>query len=203
MADLIIREEDGWLEISDLVRDTHAEFKKELWGYAAAGDVGRAQNLLDMELGSDLEDLIGMDGIESIRMVAVPDDRVGDLLRVWIKRQDSVDPAPPEGGAEEARVVDIERELDRVRTIHGPLKAPERTRLRAVLYQPTEKTWDDAYTIVVGADRWTTLWQAVIAVDPTFPQRGPTTTTRGKTLKRWAKIPSQETLLKALRYATH
>lgn len=110
---------------------------------------------------------------------------------------------PPEGEAAEASLVDIERELDLARNMLGPLKPRERTRVRAVLYQPTEETWDDAHGIIVGGDGWMTLWQAVIAVDPTFPRVGPSTDVRGRVVERWKRVPSQELLLAALRYATH
>lgn len=109
----------------------------------------------------------------------------------------------PEGGEQNARPVEIERELDLARNMFGHLKPRERTRLRAVLYQPTEQTWDDAYSIIVGADGWMTLWQAVLAVDPSFPKVGPSTDVRGRRVSRWKKIPDQETLVTALRYATH
>jgi len=110
---------------------------------------------------------------------------------------------PPEGGATEARPVDIEMELDLARNMFGKLKPQYRTMLRAVLYHPSEETWDDARGIIVGADGWMTLWQAVIAVDPTFPKVGPATDARGRVVERWRRIPSQELLLAALKYATH
>lgn len=115
-----------------------------------------------------------------------------------------IDAGPaPEGEAAEARPIDVERDLDLARNLFGRLAPTERTRLRAVLYQPTEDTWDDAYSVIVGADRWMTLWQAMIAVDPTFPRVGPSTDARGRKTSRWKKVPSQEALLAALRYATH
>lgn len=115
-----------------------------------------------------------------------------------------IDAGPgPEGEAETARQVDIERELDMARNMFGKLRPDLKTRLRAVLYQPTEETWDNAHTIIVGADGWTTLWQAVLRVDPTFPRSGPAHDSRGRLVSRWAKVPSQETLIRALRFATH
>jgi hypothetical protein len=109
----------------------------------------------------------------------------------------------PEGEALTAHPVDIERELEMARNMFGKLRPDIKTRLRAVLYQPTEETWEDAKGIIIGADRFTTLWQAVIAVDPSFPRTGQVTDARGRVVERWKKIPSQETLIKALRYATH
>lgn len=109
---------------------------------------------------------------------------------------------PPTGEASTARQVDIERELARSVNLWGRLTAPIKTRLRAAVYQPTEETWNNAYSIIVGSDGWMTLWQAVIAVDPTFPRSGPATDARGRQVERWEKVPSQETLIRALRYAT-
>ncbi len=109
----------------------------------------------------------------------------------------------PEGAAVVAVPVDIEMELELARNLYGRLKPRERTRLRALIYQPSEKTWDEAHSIIVGGDGWMTLWQAVIAVDATFPKVGPATDIRGRRVSRWERIPSQELLVAALRYATH
>jgi hypothetical protein len=115
-----------------------------------------------------------------------------------------IDAGPgPEGEAQSASPIDIERELDMARNVFGKLRPDLKTRLRAAFYQPTEETWDNAYSIIIGANGWTTLWQAVIAVDPTFPRSGPAHDSRGRLVSRWAKVPSQETLVRALRFATH
>lgn len=144
------------------------------------------------------------------------DPEVKEFWRLWaegfVKTEEDIetrlrqpiDAGPiPEGVAHVAVPIDIEKELDLTRNLYGRLKAPARTRLRALIYQPTEETWDDAYGIIVGADGWTTLWQAVLAVDPTFPKVGPATDVRGRKVSRWERVPSQEVLLAALRYATH
>ena len=109
----------------------------------------------------------------------------------------------PEGGEISPRPIDIEIELDLAKNMFGKLKPEYKTMLRAVLYHPTEETWEDAYSIIVGSDKWMTLWQAVIAIDPTFPKEGPSTDSRGRVVKRWRRIPSQALLLAALQYATH
>lgn len=109
----------------------------------------------------------------------------------------------PEGGEISPRPIDIEIELDLAKNMFGKLKPEYKTMLRAVLYHPTEETWEDAHSIIVGADEWMTLWQAVIAIDPTFPQVGPSTDSSGRVVKRWRRIPTQALLLAALQYATH
>lgn len=144
------------------------------------------------------------------------DPEVRRFYYLWkegvVKTEDDIDrylrqpldagPAP-EGGEGEVHPVEIEQELDMARNMLGRLRPKERTRLRAVVYHPTEETWEDAHSIIVGADGHTTLWQAVIAVDPTFPREGPAIDARGRLVGRWKRIPSQDLLLEALKYATH
>jgi hypothetical protein len=77
-------------------------------------------------------------------------------------------------------------------------------RLNAVLDNPCEATWDDAHSIIVGADGFTTLWQCVIAVDPFFPRTGPRTDDKGNVIRRWERVPDHFTLRRALKFArTH
>jgi hypothetical protein len=112
---------------------------------------------------------------------------------------------PTEGGEISPRPIDIEVELDLARNMFGKLAPVYRTRLRAVLYHSTEDTWNDAYSIILNphVGMGLTLWQAVLAVDPSFPKVGPSTDSRGRVVKRWSRIPSQALLLAALQYATH
>jgi hypothetical protein len=82
----------------------------------------------------------------------------------------------------------------KARNLFGPLAGEHRERLEAVLANPTEQTWDDAYSLIVGGG-FKTLWQAWIAVDPSAP--------RSKPLEEpWPKIPDQLTLYRALKEAT-
>lgn len=87
MSDLIIRKEDGWLEISNLV--TAMESQRELWSYIGKSDVENAAGLLDMEIGDLLEDLIGTDSISGIKAISVPDDILGERLRGWVRTEKS------------------------------------------------------------------------------------------------------------------
>jgi len=109
----------------------------------------------------------------------------------------------PEGGEISPRPIDIEIELDLARTMWGELHPKYRTLLRALLYHPTEETWDNAHNIILNPRGMLTLWQAVIAIDPSFPKVGPSHDSRGRIVERWRRIPSQALLLAALQYATH
>jgi len=94
-------------------------------------------------------------------------------------------------------------ELDMASNLFGKLKSAERSRLMAVIEDPNQETWSDAHGIILDRGSWMTLWQAIIAVDPTFPKRGAATDRRGRVVEPWPRIPSRDLILKAIRYATH
>jgi hypothetical protein len=91
-------------------------------------------------------------------------------------------------------------------TAFGSLNPGTRHNLRAVLDCPCEHHWDEAAHCVVNA-KGQTLWQAVMAVDPSFPATGPSSRRNPKTgrsvrISGWSKTPDEKTLLAALRQAT-
>jgi len=103
---------------------------------------------------------------------------------------------------EEEKKFDPDQYIDPLTNLWGKLKPSERKRLVSVLKKPTNKTWNDAYSIIIRDTGMVSLWQAVIAVDPFFPRRGPSYTSGEAERERvWEKIPSRETLIKALQYA--
>jgi hypothetical protein len=81
--------------------------------------------------------------------------------------------------------------------LHGFLGKMERDsldKLKAVMDNPTQQTWRNAYAIVLNCrPRPITLWQAVHAVDKTFP--------RVAREGAWRKIPTKETLRAAVAHA--
>lgn len=79
------------------------------------------------------------------------------------------------------------------RNMFGPLKPAIRKRLDAFFASPDVKHWNDVYSIIIGADGWMTFWQAVIAVDPSFPKVGKST--------GWDRAPDLFTARRALKYA--
>jgi hypothetical protein len=84
VSDLVIREADGWHEISDLVNELDAGLQKELWEYVAQGRQSDAHDLLDLELGDGLQEKFGKQPFGSIKVLSVPDDRQGESIRVWV-----------------------------------------------------------------------------------------------------------------------
>lgn len=97
----------------------------------------------------------------------------------------------------------MERDLLMARNALGSFTPECRDRLQAVIDSPNENTWDDAYSIILNSGEWTTLWQAVCAVDPTFPKRGKQTDVKGRVIQGWSRVPDRPTLRQAIAYATH
>jgi hypothetical protein len=92
----------------------------------------------------------------------------------------------------------IEHLLSRCSTLFD--KRPDvADRLTAVIRNPTEQTWDDSYNIILNCkNRTCSLWQAVIAVDPTFPKTGPVNNQKGERLEGWKRIPDSLLIVNAI-----
>ena len=92
----------------------------------------------------------------------------------------------------------LEPELKRCTDMFGEIQEDVRLRLIAVYNNPCQETWDDAYSVLINGK--TTLWQAVIAVKSGFIKSAPM---NDDCTAKWSMIPSQRTILNAIRYATH
>ena len=92
--------------------------------------------------------------------------------------------------------------VDRCSNLWGSLDADCRKRLENVVNNPTDNTWDNAYSLILSGQSFMTLWQAVIAVDQSFPRLGPSEDDAGKRLEGWQRIPDQLTLYRAIKHAT-
>lgn len=93
--------------------------------------------------------------------------------------------------------------LGAARNFCGPLDPKIRARIRAYLAAPSEAGWDDIAGIIIAPSlRCGSLWQAVMAVDPTFPNEGPVTNSRGRRVRGWARIPDALLLARAIRRIT-
>ena len=76
----------------------------------------------------------------------------------------------------------------------GRLSLDTRKRLRDVINNPCQKTWNRAYYVIISAYKFSTLWQAIIAVNPDLQ--------RCKASRIWEEIPDQLTMCRAIKMAT-
>lgn len=71
--------------------------------------------------------------------------------------------------------------------------------LKSALYNylefPNHDNWNDIYSYVISTGKTATVWQAVIAVDSSFPT---TISKDSEDYARWDMIPSPETVSKAI-----
>lgn len=90
--------------------------------------------------------------------------------------------------------------LDGLTNMFGPMAKTEHAKLRDLIIEPTETRWEECYSIILRGDgKFLTLWQAVIAIDPTFPRTGPLIGSRK--LESWSRIPDRDLIISAIRYA--
>jgi len=99
--------------------------------------------------------------------------------------------------------MEIMNELNFASNVWGKLNGLAKARIQAFVDNPTTETWDECHTLILNGKTFLTLWQAVIAVDPSFPKTGRCEDVKGLMLKDWKAIPTVETLRKAIFYATH
>lgn len=87
------------------------------------------------------------------------------------------------------------------RNMFGPIGPDIRARLQAMLDCPCEEHWDDTHGVILDGSM--TLWQATLAVDPTFPRIGPSEDMAGNRLRGWDRVPNRELVAQAINFATH
>lgn len=79
--------------------------------------------------------------------------------------------------------------------VGSPLSERSRTLIGRFLLDPSESNWDAIYSIVVARSmRRGTIWQAVLAIDPTFPTSKPD--------PHWTRIPDAMLVARAIKEAT-
>jgi hypothetical protein len=93
--------------------------------------------------------------------------------------------------------------LDDCENFFGPLRPEYRKRIRAYLAGPTVRKWEDIHGIIIrSTGLGKTIWQALIAIDPTFPNHGRTTNLDGRIIEDWERIPTPLEVMRAIKSAT-
>jgi len=85
--------------------------------------------------------------------------------------------------------------LEFATNMFGNISPLVKKRLEKVIKNPTQKNWENAYTLIINFDGgMTTLWQAVIAVDWQMPRSK-------KESSPWEYLPTSETIVEAIKLA--
>jgi hypothetical protein len=84
----------------------------------------------------------------------------------------------------------------------GKLKQPLKEALYNYYEFPNNDNWNDIYGMVIATGRVATVWQAVLAIDPTFPRSIPADAWETEDAARWSRIPTRDEFVKALNYVT-
>ncbi len=85
--------------------------------------------------------------------------------------------------------------LDKASNTLGSLTPDVRARLYAVVENPTQETWNDAYSLMVSEEQGITLWQAVV-------RYGNYKVYRREAGEPWPQIPTREAILRGLALGT-
>lgn len=93
-------------------------------------------------------------------------------------------------------------ELQHAKNVFGNFSEDSKKRLLRYYKKQTEPNWEDCAHIVIGGTTMTTVWQAVCRVDPTFPRKGRSTDSRGRTVRKWERIPDKKLFERAVRYGS-
>ena len=86
--------------------------------------------------------------------------------------------------------------------VFGKLPPAVVTKIKRYLDNPTTDGWSDISTIVIGGKDFTTIRDAVMVFDDTFPKTGLVTDSNNNVIKDWERIPSAFELLRAIQLFT-
>jgi hypothetical protein len=81
----------------------------------------------------------------------------------------------------------------------GFLKPYMKEAIYAFLECPNNDSWNEIYGMVINKGKISTVWQAVLAVDSTFPDKLTKVAFEDEDVVMWPQIPSRELVLDALR----
>lgn len=97
--------------------------------------------------------------------------------------------------------IDLELEMAR-NGFNKPLEESIKDRIQEYMNNPTQKGWDDIHCIVIyPTGEIQTIWQAILAIDKTFPRCQELANNKKGYV--WSKIPTPELIKRALIFATH
>jgi hypothetical protein len=92
--------------------------------------------------------------------------------------------------------------LKNCENIFGKISPQTERRIKKYINNPNYDNWDDIQSIIIKPEGMTTIWQAMIKSDPTFPKKGRSEDFEGNIIKEWERIPMPLELLRAIKEET-
>lgn len=83
----------------------------------------------------------------------------------------------------------------------NPLSPDCKDRIMRFLTEPSCNSWDDIAHLIITPDG-TTIWQAVLRLNPAFPAHGRAYDLEGKLVKEWDQIPTPIDVVRAIKYCS-
>ena len=84
----------------------------------------------------------------------------------------------------------------------GELPVSIQKRVKKFIVNPSVENWDDIFSIIISnKGRVNTIWQAIVAEDPSFPRSGRVYDAADNVIKEWARIPDVFLLVRAIENA--
>lgn len=92
--------------------------------------------------------------------------------------------------------------LKNCENIFGKISPQIEKRIKNYINNPNCDNWDDIQGIIIKPESMTTIWQAMIETDSTFPKSGRVEDFEGNMIKEWERIPMPLELLRAIKEVT-
>ena len=95
------------------------------------------------------------------------------------------------------------KSLENCENIFGKISPQIEKRIKRYIKNPTFDNWDDIQCIIINSSKQiTTIWQAIINIDSTFPRHGRREDELGNIINEWERIPDPLQVLQAIKEAT-
>jgi hypothetical protein len=92
--------------------------------------------------------------------------------------------------------------LENCRNMFGdPLSHSIKKRIKRFLANPCADTWDDIHGVIIKPIG-TTIWNAVLEMNPDFPRTGRAVDLNGNIIRKWTQIPTPFQVLLAIKRST-
>jgi len=92
--------------------------------------------------------------------------------------------------------------LKNCENMFGKISPQIEKRIKNYINNPNCDNWDDIQGIIIKPESMTTIWQAMIKTDSTFPKSGRAEDFEGNVIKEWEQIPTPLELLRAIKEVT-